>query len=100
MVAFKTLWDSFPDADTVKAKCFNKKAQHSSPFDNYCAILLSECFIKSGISLDKCPSGHRCWSHPGAKHVLSAEHLAKWLAESPPSGLGKRESIDPQTFQR
>jgi len=50
MVAFKTLWDNFPDADLVKSRCFNKQTKGSEPFDNYCAILLSECFIQSGVS--------------------------------------------------
>ena len=54
MVAFKSLWDSFPNGDTIKATCFNKQAKSSSPFDNYCAILLSECFIAAGISLGVC----------------------------------------------
>jgi hypothetical protein len=99
MVAFVTLWNSFPDADSLKAKCFNKQAKSSEPFENYCAILLSECFLKSGIDLSKCPPGHRCWSHSGPRHVLIAEHLAKWLADSPPAGFGKREKIDPVKFQ-
>lgn len=100
MADFKTLWTNFPDKDAVKAKCFNKQTKSSSPFDNYCAILMSECFINSGVNLDKCPAGHRCWSHAGAKHVLLAEHLAKWLAKSPPSGFGNKEKIDPSTFQK
>lgn len=99
MIAFKTLWDNFPDSDTVSAKCFNKQAKSSKPFDNYCAILLSECFINAGVSFAKCPAGHRCWSHSGAKHVLTAEHIAKWLKNAPPSGFGKAESIDASKFQ-
>lgn len=100
MVSFKTLWDNFPDAEHVKAKCFNKQAKSSGPFDNYCAILLSECFIASGVSLDQCPAGHRCWSHAGARHVLLAEHLAKWLRDAPPAGIGRREVIEPTGFQK
>ena len=99
MVAFKALWDGFPNVDTIKARCFNKQAKSSSPFDNYCAILLSDCFITAGVSLDKCPPGHRCWSHSGTKHVLTAAHLAKWLSEAPPAGFAKREKIDPGSFQ-
>ena len=99
MPAFKTLWDNFPDADAVKARCFNKQNSGGSPFDDYCAILLSECFIKSGISLNEAPPGKRCWSHTGAKHILLAEHLAGWLADKPPRGFGKKQNVQPGNFQ-
>lgn len=100
MPSFKTLWDNFPDADTVKATCVNKQSGgRSEPFDNYCAILLSECFIKSGISTDKCPPGYKCWSHSGAKHVILAQNLANWLSSSPPDGFKPKETIKSSNFQ-
>lgn len=100
MVDFKTLWDNFPDADDLKKKCFNKQAKSAAPFENYCAILMSECLIKSGVTLDKCPPRYKCWSHTGARHVILAEDLAGWLAKSPPPGFGKPEKIPPTTFQK
>jgi hypothetical protein len=99
MASFKTLWDNFPDVDDVKAKCFNKQAKSSAPFDDYCAILLSECFLKEGLAIDKA-TGNRCWSHAGSRHLLLAEQFANWLSNSPPAGFGTREKIPPGTFQK
>ena len=100
MPNFKTLWDNYPDAEETKAKCQNKQANETKPFDNYCAILMSECFIKSGIDLSPCPSKYKCWSHLGPRHIILAENLADWLANSPPSGFGKVEKIQLTTFQK
>lgn len=100
MSTFKTLWDNFPvDEEAVKKKCFNKQAKNSAPHDNYCAILISECFNQSGISLESC-SGVKCWSHPGKRHVIRAEELAKWLSTSPPKGFGVKETVKPGEFQK
>lgn len=99
MTTFKTLWDNFPDDEVMKKKCFNKQAKSSKPFDNYCSILMSECFIQSGVPLESC-LGVKCWSHSGKKHVIRAEQLAKWLSEKPPKGFGKKEIIKPGEFQK
>lgn len=99
MTDFNTLWRNFPDVDKLKQTCFNKQSSNADPFDNYCAILLSECFIKSGISLEKSSSGQKCWSHKGARHVLKAQDLADWLNKSRPQGFGKAERISSATFQ-
>jgi hypothetical protein len=99
MVAFKVLWDSFPNKDEMAKKCVSKQTPSGAqPFDNYCSILMSECFIKSGISLERC-SGQKCWSHPGSKHVIRAEQLASWLAKSPPTGFARKLAVQPASFQ-
>nr|WP_201724094.1 type VI secretion system amidase effector protein Tae4 [Rhodopirellula sp. SM50] len=82
----------------MKAKCVNKQNASSSPFGNYCAINLSECFIKSGIAMQSA-NGAKCWSHKGPKHLLRAEDFAKWLKRSAPPGFGKTEKIAPADFQ-
>lgn len=100
MPNFKTLWDNYPDVEQMKQVCFHSQTQgRTEPFDNYCSILMSECLIRSGISIQGC-SGVKCWSHFGAKHMIQAEQLAKCLRKSPPSGFGKAESISPLTFQK
>lgn len=100
MLNFKTLWDNYPDADEVKAKCQNKQTKDAKPFDNYCAILMSECLNRSGVDLGKCPAKYKCWSHPGLRHVILAENLAAWLTKSPPAGFGSVEKIPSATFQK
>ena len=52
MIKFSKLWNNFPDKESVKNICTNKQTNRNKPFDNYCAILLSECFIKSGIDIN------------------------------------------------
>ena len=100
VTTFKTLWDNFPrDKDAIKKKCFDKNSSGSAPFDNYCSILMSECLIQSGISLERC-GGAKCWSHAGARHVIRAQQLAEWLSASPPAGFGKKERITPGEFQK
>lgn len=100
MPNFKTLWDNYPAPGEVRAKCQNKQAKETKPFENYCAILMSECFIKSGLDLSQCPAKYKCWAHAGPRHVILAENLADWLAKSPPSGFGKIEKIQSTTFQK
>ncbi len=98
MINFKTLWDNFSNDEAVKKNYFNKQPNGNNPFDNYCSILMSECFIQSGISLESC-GGTKCWSHSGKKHVLRAEQLALWLLKNPPKGFGAKEEIKPGEFQ-
>lgn len=97
MKNFKTLWDNFPDKKVVAGRCFNKQKDSSQPFSDYCAILLSECFIKSGINISTYKG--KCWSHAGQKHILLAENLAEGLRQNPPSHFGKILKVDPQNFQ-
>ena len=100
MPSFKTLWDNFPDHDQVKARCFNKQPKGPpKPFEDYCTIMLSECFIKAGINFDKCP-GSKCWSHEAPRHVLLAQNLASWLAKSPPKEFKAKEVIAAANFQK
>jgi len=49
MTTFANLWDNFPDKYEIQTVCTNKQKDSNDPFDNYCSILLSECFIQSGI---------------------------------------------------
>lgn len=96
---FKTLWESFPEKSLMKARCQNKQETSSAPFDNYCAILLSEALINVGVSTSSAKAA-KCWSHSGTKHILRAEEMAKWLTSSNIGGLHKVEKISPSTFQK
>lgn len=98
MVTFQTLWGNFPDGDKMKKLCTNKQKDSNKPFSDYCAIMLSECFIRSGVDLSVLP-GKRCWSHGGRKHILLAEEFALALSKRPPLGVGRREKINPGAFQ-
>ena len=98
MISFNTLWDNFPDKEKLKSVCTNKQKAGNEPFDNYCAILLSECFIKSGIDTNSL-SGTKCWSHKGKKHILKAADFAKALNDNLPPGFSKKQKILPATFQ-
>lgn len=98
MLVFETLWNNFPDKSEMKEQCQNKQADGSKPFGNYCAILLSEALIKSGVSTEDAKV-KKCWSHSGMKHVLLAEELAHWLNGSGIAGLGAVEKVNPETFQ-
>lgn len=99
MKDFKTLWNNFPDKKALSQRCFNKQQNSSKPFSDYCAILLSECLIKSGINISHY-QGNKCWSHSGPKHLLLAEDLAKGLRLSPPSHFGRMVKINPERFQK
>ena len=98
MNKFKELWKNFPHKENMKKRCSNKQKDGNEPFENYCAIMLSECFIRSGISINKFKR-NSCWSHSGQRHVLLAKDLASWLVKSKPSGFGKKEKITPSSFQ-
>ncbi len=99
MIKFDDLWKNFPQKEVVKHKCRNKQSTSNVPFDNYCAILLTECFIRSGIDFSQC-KGDRCWSHGGKKHILRAEELANGLRERPPIGFSRAEKILPGSFEK
>mgnify|MGYP000338730544 CR=1 FL=1 len=98
MKNFKTLWNNFPEKKTIFSRCFNKQDDSSAPFSDYCAILLSECLIKSNINIANY-KGNKCWSHTGKKHILLAEKLADGLRLSPPSHFSIMTKIDPKRFQ-
>ena len=78
MIKFDTLWTNFPDKGLMKSKCTNKQKDSNKPFSDYCAILLSDCFIKSGVDISLFKA-KRCWSHSGKKHILLAQELAEAL---------------------
>lgn len=99
---FRTLWDSFPRDDGIRSRCYNARptGEANRPHDNYCAIRLSEAFIRAGIRLDGF-NGVRCWSpNCSGTHAIRAEELANWLAGSAPSGFGRREVVRPGSFQQ
>jgi NOL1/NOP2/fmu family ribosome biogenesis protein len=73
MPTFQTLWNLFPEPGAVKARCQNKQKDESKPFDDYCAILLSECFIRAGVGLGSIPSKQLCWSHGATLCIASRE---------------------------
>jgi hypothetical protein len=98
MVLFDNLWKNYPKKEIIKARCTNKQKDSNKPFDDYCAIMMSECFIRSGLDLTLF-RGNRCWSHPGKKHVLLAEDFANGLRTHTPLGFGRMKTIHPGSFQ-
>jgi len=98
MVSFSTLWKNFPEKEVIVLQCQNKQPTGSKPFGNYCAILLSECFIRSGIDLSPL-SGDRCWSHKGKRHLIRAEEMADSLKRNTPSGFAAAVKVEPGSFQ-
>ncbi|WDE09082.1 hypothetical protein SG34_030385 [Thalassomonas viridans] len=74
---------------------FEQTTKNEAPFDNYCAILMSECMSRSGIKLESCP-GVKCWSYAGSKHVIRAEGLVKAL----PKEFADKVDITPSKFQK
>ncbi len=99
MALFKKLWDNFPDKEKIKTTCRNKQKDSNKPFTNYCAILLSESFNRSGVDISSF-KGNKCWSHSGKKHILLAHDFANSLAQSTLPGFGKKEKVSPATFQQ
>ncbi len=98
MISFDTLWKNYPDKEAVKSRCTNKQKDSNNPFSDYCAIMLSESFIRSGVNLSLF-KGNRCWSHQGKKHILLAEDFANGLKSNRSPGFGKLEVISPGSFQ-
>lgn len=97
MSTFGRLWKNFPDKEIMKESCRNKQPDGSNdPFKDYCSIMLSECFNKSGIIYS---AKGNCWSHSDKKHILLAENLATGLKMASPRNFGKLEKIKPATFQ-
>ena len=90
MSKFKELWGNYPDKNIIKARCQNKQESGSRPFGNYCAIMLSDALIKSGVSTVG-SNTKKCWGHPGMKHILLAEEMAAWLNHSGLSWLGQAQ---------
>ena len=99
MVSFGTLWSNYPDKKSVSVKCFNKQKDSSKPFSDYCAILMSECLIRSGINISAI-KGNKCWSHAGPKHLLLAQDIAEGLRLNPPSPFGRMVKINPIIFEK
>ncbi len=98
MANFETLWKNFPNPDVIKTSCTNKQKDSNKPFSDYCAIMLSDCFIKSGIDISGYKA-NKCWSHSGKKHILLAEELAKALAKRPPAGFSAMKKVQAESFQ-
>jgi hypothetical protein len=97
MSTFSHLWKNFPDKEIMKESCRNKQPDGSNePFQDYCAIMLSECFNKSYI---KYIAKGNCWSHSGQKHILLAQNLATGLKNNPPVHFGKLQKVNPANFQ-
>jgi len=70
MSLFVHLWKNFPKKEELSSTCRNKQEKSDKPFDDYCAILLSECFNRSGVQISAF-KGNRCWSHSGRVIVNS-----------------------------
>ncbi|MDE8601442.1 type VI secretion system amidase effector protein Tae4 [Marinomonas sp. RSW2] len=100
MLKFNQLWNDFPEKNIMRARCQNKQSStSSSPFGNYCAIMLSDALIKSGVSTNSAKV-KKCWSHQGGKHILLAEEMAKWLNTANIGGINRVEKISPTSFQK
>ncbi|MCP3675224.1 MAG: hypothetical protein GY829_12235 [Gammaproteobacteria bacterium] len=97
-MSFKDLWKNFPDKDKIKKICTNKQTGSNQPFSNYCAIMLSDCFIKSGMDTNTFMA-KKCWSHSGKKHILLAEELAHALNKNLPPGFSQMKKVAPGSFQ-
>ena len=71
MLTFSSLWKNFPEKSEIRGKCNNRQANSSSPFDNYCAILMSEALIRAGAfdSIDD----HRARIGPRLQAIKRAE---------------------------
>lgn len=99
MPSFSDIWKSYPETDSIKARCTNKQTNGNQAFTDYCAIKLSECLSRSGVDISAY-KGNRCWSHTGKKHILLAEDLATGLKKFTPLGFGQPKMISPVTFQK
>lgn len=98
MIKFEQLWNNFPNKEAIKQTCTNKQKDSNKPFSDYCAIMLSDCFIKSGVDISLFKA-KRCWSHAGKKHILLAEELAKSLKANHPVGFQPTKKVLPGSFQ-
>jgi hypothetical protein len=98
MISFEALWKNYPDQKKMMSSCTNQQKNSNKPFSDYCAIMLSECFIRSNIDLNLY-KGSKCWSHSGKKHLLLAEDFANGLKKAAPPGFGRTEIINPGSFQ-
>ncbi|VAW90367.1 hypothetical protein MNBD_GAMMA18-1584 [hydrothermal vent metagenome] len=98
MTKFETMWKNYPDKEKIKSMCTNKQSSSNKPFSDYCAIMMSECFIRSSIDMSSF-SGNKCWSHSGKKHILLADDLANSLNRRRPPGFGNMEKINTGAFQ-
>jgi len=98
VVNFDTLWENFPEKEIIKSQCTNKQKDSNKPFSDYCAISLSECFIRSGIDISLF-KGNKCWSHQGKKHILLAEDFANGMKKNTPQNFSSLEKIQPESFQ-
>lgn len=98
MISFNSLWSNYPSKESIKKRCTNKQKDSNKPFSDYCAIMLSDCLIKSGVDISSF-NAKKCWSHSGKKHILLAEELANALAKSNIPGLLPMKKIHPGSFQ-
>lgn len=97
MSTFDHLWKNYPSKEEMQNTCRNVQPDgDNKPFDDYCSIMLSECFNRSNVTYSAKGS---CWSHGGQKHILLAEKLAIGLKNNPPKNFGKLEKINPSNFQ-
>ena len=78
MPDFATLWRNHPanDDPSLTNPCVNR--QGAPTFANQCAIRMSVCLARSGISF---VSYRRtfCWYGHDRQHAIRAEELAAWL---------------------
>ena len=97
VATFAELWSNYPEN---KIEHLDPKT-HKEVIDNHCAVYLSDCLIKSGISL-KSFKGIRCWCCPSKEnvHAIKAQQLADWLKLKPFAGCPEALQFTGKTFKK
>lgn len=80
MLAFDVLWKNHPSNQSVEVRSPCLRPDGTSAFANQCAIRMSVCLSRSGVSLVSY-KGALCWYDHGRQHAIRAEELAAWLAQ-------------------
>jgi hypothetical protein len=78
MPDFATLWSHHPanDSPPLISPCVTSRGVPT--FANQCAIRMSVCLTRSGVSLNNF-GGTFCWYGHSRQHAIRAEELASWL---------------------
>ncbi|WP_281555998.1 T6SS effector amidase Tae4 family protein [Thalassomonas sp. RHCl1] len=99
MLKFKELWNKHPTIQGDDAPC---RTNGEKNFLNQCAIRMGACLASNGVdTLNLVSKDRHCWHHNiSSGHVLSAEELARGLDRNPISGLEKKASVDPLSYQK
>ena len=98
MLNFNRLWTAHPTIGGPSNPC---SSAGTANFPNQCAICLGTALARCGIETKKIPGARHCWQHDrSAGHILRAEELAVGLTRRVLPGLGQREKIGPEDYER